>query len=194
MPLPDDYKRLADAYGPGAFCGFIRLYHPRGATEWVNLTGPMPALLRQQLLEDRDSGRYPVPHNPEDLFAVGVTDNGNHLFWITSPSTEPDAWRITVNEADGHDWYTHDGSLTDFLVPVLSCRVHVPAFPRRLLDDGVSFSPSQAAQQNHRPGPHPASASISSRAVREWARTHGYDVPDRGRIPADVIDAWRQSQ
>ncbi|MBR7513023.1 Lsr2 family protein, partial [Mycobacterium tuberculosis] len=26
--------------------------------------------------------------------------------------------------------------------------------------------------------------------IREWARNNGYDVSDRGRIPADVADAY----
>lgn len=30
----------------------------------------------------------------------------------------------------------------------------------------------------------------NTKAVREWARTNGYDVSDRGRIPADVMEAY----
>src|SRR6478736_4319875 len=30
-----------------------------------------------------------------------------------------------------------------------------------------------------------------SAAIRVWARTHGYQVARRGRIPADVVDAFR---
>ena len=29
-----------------------------------------------------------------------------------------------------------------------------------------------------------------TKAVREWARAQGYTVSDRGRIPADVMDAY----
>ena len=29
-----------------------------------------------------------------------------------------------------------------------------------------------------------------TKAIREWARENGYDVSDRGRIPADVMDAY----
>ena len=29
-----------------------------------------------------------------------------------------------------------------------------------------------------------------TKAIREWARDNGYDVSDRGRIPADVADAY----
>jgi len=30
----------------------------------------------------------------------------------------------------------------------------------------------------------------SPRLVRDWARSNGYDVSDRGRVPADVIAAY----
>lgn len=30
----------------------------------------------------------------------------------------------------------------------------------------------------------------NTKAVREWARVNGYDVSDRGRIPADLMDAY----
>jgi len=30
-----------------------------------------------------------------------------------------------------------------------------------------------------------------SAAIRVWARNHGYQVARRGRIPADVVDAFR---
>lgn len=32
--------------------------------------------------------------------------------------------------------------------------------------------------------------SADTKAIREWARANGYDVSDRGRIPADVMDAY----
>ncbi|GGR41615.1 Lsr2 family DNA-binding protein [Streptomyces roseolus] len=191
--LPDDYKQLADTYGPGAFCDFVRLYHPHGPTEWVDLTGPMPARLRGQLETDRAGGTYPMPHAPEDLFAVGVTDNGNHLFWITTPLEEPDAWRVTVNQADGHAWYTYDGNLTSFLASLLSGHVHPPVFPDGLLGNGAFFTPSRPVDESTPPAPHPT-GTTSREVIRERARSHGYDVPDRGRIPGHVIQAWEQAQ
>ncbi|MDQ0946051.1 histone-like nucleoid-structuring protein Lsr2 [Streptomyces sp. V1I1] len=193
MRLPDDYKQMATTYGPGAFCGFINIYHPHGATEWVNLTGPMPATIRAQLEQGHDRGTYPVPYDPADLFAIGVTDNGEYLFWITDPATEPDAWGIAVNEARGPGWYTFDGTLTHFLASVLSGETKVPLFPSDLLDQGAFFTPSTAARRDPEPAPPSAGRAIDGKAVRAWARANGYQVPDRGRIPADVLTAWEQA-
>lgn len=33
----------------------------------------------------------------------------------------------------------------------------------------------------------------SAREVRDWARSNGYSVPDRGRIPADVREAFEKA-
>ncbi|TYL54840.1 Lsr2 family protein [Nocardioides sp. BGMRC 2183] len=35
-----------------------------------------------------------------------------------------------------------------------------------------------------------ASGGASPKEVREWARSNGYDVPDRGRIPGEVREAF----
>ncbi|MDH2393871.1 Lsr2 family protein [Streptomyces sp. HNM0663] len=189
MRLPHDYKQLADTYGPGAFCDFIRIYHPRAATAWVDLHGPTPPDLRRQLQQDQQRGIHPATHDPRDLFAIGVTDNGNHLFWITTPNSEPDVWRITVNEARGPGRYTFDGTLTQFRVSVMGNQTQVPLFPRGLLDDGITFTP--ATPTPRRAEPRPAGESIDVQAVRAWARDNGYNLPDRGRIPIEIIQAWK---
>ena len=35
-----------------------------------------------------------------------------------------------------------------------------------------------------------AAGGPSAREIRDWARSNGYKVPDRGRIPADVREAF----
>ncbi|MGW5382389.1 histone-like nucleoid-structuring protein Lsr2 [Nocardia sp. NPDC003963] len=33
----------------------------------------------------------------------------------------------------------------------------------------------------------------SAKAVREWARRNGHEIPDRGRIPGVVLDAYQRA-
>lgn len=35
--------------------------------------------------------------------------------------------------------------------------------------------------------------SADTHKVREWAREHGIDIKERGRIPANVMDQYRQA-
>jgi DNA-binding LacI/PurR family transcriptional regulator len=41
-----------------------------------------------------------------------------------------------------------------------------------------------------KPARKTATTSGDTKAIREWARNAGYDVSDRGRIPADVMQAY----
>jgi len=36
-------------------------------------------------------------------------------------------------------------------------------------------------------------ASSEAAKIREWARSNGFNVSDRGRIPAEVIEAYRKA-
>lgn len=38
-----------------------------------------------------------------------------------------------------------------------------------------------------------AAPTVSSSAVREWARENGYSVSDRGRIPQNVVSAYAEA-
>ncbi|MER6031017.1 histone-like nucleoid-structuring protein Lsr2 [Streptomyces sp. NPDC001851] len=189
--LPEDYKQLAATYGPGAFAGFIRIFHPHGITEWVNLTGSVPTTMQEQLQRDRAAGR-PVPYAPRSLFAMGVTDNGENLFWITEPRDDPDPWHLTVNEARGPGWYTFNGALTEFLASVLSGETDVPQFPVTLRQAATAFVPS-APHASAPPSPGSTPLPPDTNVIREWARANGYDLPPRGRVPAAIIDAWTEA-
>ncbi|MFF9313652.1 histone-like nucleoid-structuring protein Lsr2 [Streptomyces sp. NPDC014748] len=188
--LPEDYKQLAAVYGPGAFAGFIRVFHPHGVTEWVDLTGPVPTTMREQLRNDQAAGR-PVPYDPQSLFAMGVTDNGEHLFWVTEPRNDPGAWHIAVDEARGPLWFTFTGTLTEFLVSVLSGDLAVPQFPDSLRQMATRYVPSTSRPSA--PSPSPTPLPTSTDVIREWARANGYDLPSRGRVPAAILDAWVQA-
>ncbi len=39
-------------------------------------------------------------------------------------------------------------------------------------------------------GAKPAVGGTSAKEIRDWARSNGFKVPDRGRIPADVREAF----
>ncbi|MFE2263477.1 Lsr2 family DNA-binding protein [Streptomyces griseosporeus] len=185
--LPEDYKELCAVYSPGAFAGFIRVFRPGGVTEWVDLTGPVPGDTQERLRGDRERGR-PVPHDPGSLFTVGVTDNGDHIYWVTEPREDPDAWHIAVEEGRGPGWFTFSGTLSEFLLSVLSGETVVPLFPEGLRSQAAVFVPSVPGPTG-RPAAPPA-LPRDTNVIREWARANGYDVPARGRVPAAVIDAW----
>lgn len=191
MSLPEDYKELASFYGPGRFADYLQIFHPHARSDYVDLTGPMPAAIRAQLHKDRTRGSYPVPYDPRSLFLMGNTDNGEYLFWITEPPEAPDSWRIAVNEARGPRWFTFDGTVTEFLTSVLSGETVLPQFPEDFPRGETGFT--RSANDMRVPFAAPAAPPVSSDVIRTWARANGYAAPFRGRIPAAVRDAWERA-
>ena len=57
----------------------------------------------------------------------------------------------------------------------------VPARPRR---SRTSRPPQRTGRRNKRP-------EVSASAVREWARSNGHQVSDRGRVAAELVEAYR---
>src|SRR5215212_9733336 len=41
------------------------------------------------------------------------------------------------------------------------------------------------------PAPRTASSDVDTKAVRQWASENGYTISARGRIPGDVVEAYR---
>ncbi|MFI9122538.1 histone-like nucleoid-structuring protein Lsr2 [Streptomyces bikiniensis] len=37
-------------------------------------------------------------------------------------------------------------------------------------------------------------APVRARVIRDWANANGYDLPERGRIPIAVVEAWKQRE
>src|SRR5690242_4663466 len=47
-----------------------------------------------------------------------------------------------------------------------------------------------AARRGRKSASSASNLGPSAREIRDWARSNGHDVPDRGRIPADVRAAF----
>ncbi|MFD0391842.1 SMI1/KNR4 family protein [Streptomyces nogalater] len=87
LRLPEDYKRLTATYDPGRFANYLWVYDPRHTSVHVNLVGPATERIREQMRSDHARGIYPSPVSPELLLPCGATDNGEYLFWVTTPGT-----------------------------------------------------------------------------------------------------------
>ncbi|GAB3854027.1 Lsr2 family protein [Nocardioides maradonensis] len=51
----------------------------------------------------------------------------------------------------------------------------------------------RAARRTARAAAASSTAGASAREIREWAKSNGHSVPERGRIPADVREAYESA-
>jgi len=47
------------------------------------------------------------------------------------------------------------------------------------------------ARRPTRNGGKAAANELSTTEIRDWAKAHGFEVKDRGRVPADVVAKFR---
>jgi hypothetical protein len=140
-PLPDDYKRLVDRYGPGSFDRFIWIFQPMTASSHLDLSHQIQVQLG--VLRERRTSEPDVTHAifPETggLLPWGVTDNGDVGFWRTTGGTL--LWDVIVVEPRGPATHTHQGGLVSFLEAALSGRERVGVFPPDFPSSPPAFQP-----------------------------------------------------
>jgi len=71
----------------------------------------------------------------------------------------------------------HSADLHAALAPFIAASRKVPAAARRL---------GRAARKA-------ATGGISTTEIRQWARTQGIEVKDRGRVPTGIVARYRQA-
>ncbi len=124
--LPTDYKELVDVYGPGKFDDFLVVLQPGHKVPRLDLLNSVTETA--ELLNAYESSGETLPAPADQLLAVGLTDNGDTLYWVRDSLESPDKWRVAVNGArDFDDWFLFDGCLSHFLAAVLSRELVVPS-------------------------------------------------------------------
>lgn len=139
LRLPTDYKQLVEAYGQGAFDGFLWVLQPSEVNRNLDLIRQRDVRLTalRTLQASGEEVPFVVESGDEEVVPWAITDNGDVCYWVTSTSTDPDGWVVAVNEARGARWQTFDLSTSEFLLAVLAGNLRVEVFP----DDFPSGSP-----------------------------------------------------
>lgn len=108
--------------------------------------------------------------------------------------------RITtelVDDLDGTVIGPGDGGTVTFALEGASYEIDLSRGNQQTLRDALAPFIAKARSTGRRSGATPrkrSSGNSDTAAVREWAQRNGYTVGDRGRIPADVREAYTAAQ
>lgn len=113
------------------------------------------------------------------------------------------AQKVTVQLVDDVDGTPAD-STVEFALDGVSYIIDLSADNAAKLRDSLASFVASARKTGGRkrvtgkPGKPAATPSTADRernqAIREWARNQGMQVSDRGRIPAEVVEAYDNAQ
>jgi Lsr2 len=62
---------------------------------------------------------------------------------------------------------------------------------RKALEKYIEHSRKVGGTARRSPRGHRDAPAIDNSKVREWAKGNGYDIKDRGRVPADVVAKYQ---
>jgi hypothetical protein len=90
---------------------------------------------------------------------------------------------IDGSEAEGTVGFGLDG--TEYEIDLNA--KHAEALRKALSRYVVAARRSPSARRSRRSGRQASASGLNSTEVRDWAKTQGIEVKDRGRVPAELI-------
>lgn len=143
LTLPGDYKQYISTYGSGKISDFLWIFNPFSKNKDLNL-----AIQAKKVLEVFRSMKtkygisicpYQLFPEPDGLFPIGYTDNGDDLFWLTKGA--PEEWRIIIHQTRSANYEEYKGNLSNFLTELLSGKLKSNILPVDLIQQNRIFIP-----------------------------------------------------
>jgi len=139
--LPTDYKTFIQTYGTGSISNFMMILNPFSKNRYLNLLSRAEIVLgayrtsRANAPEYFKDNVFPEEHG---ILPFGSTDNGDDLYWRTLG--DPDDWTVTLYESRGSEPFDYDGSMTEFLVDLLTGGIVCPILPVSFAEKEPTFT------------------------------------------------------
>lgn len=153
LPLPEDYKRLVEYFGPGAYDGFVTVNVPGIANKACELGYQLDSFGQIQQ-ENPDAVTQFAPHllHPRvgGVLLWGSTTAGDLLFWEPS-DVDPNRWPVLAWDVEDADWFRFDGGCVEFLLAFFAETLDLPMILPREDEGPMQFVTNDGAW--HGPGP-----------------------------------------
>ncbi|RAX06738.1 SMI1/KNR4 family protein [Photorhabdus bodei] len=140
--FPKDYIDFITQYGTGRIADFITIFNPFSEDDDLNFFRQKEWVIEDfQSLVESDPDYYPFILYPDinGLLPIGVTDNGDYIFWVVS-SDNSDLWNVAIIAARAPEVEYRQENFIDFLEGVLSRNVKCMSFPDGFPSKNIEFS------------------------------------------------------
>jgi hypothetical protein len=155
LPLPTDYKQLAESFPDGHFRRFVHLRRPeRWPDSRVRLLSEFALAQLEGMREYRETGEvefpYPLFPEPGGVLPWGDISSPGVAFWLTGP-VEPDDWPVVVATEECDYWDRFDGTVCDFLMAVATARYDASSFMTAAFDEQDLQKPRRPIELSEQP-------------------------------------------
>jgi len=142
MFFPSDYVEFINVYGSGRIADFLVVFNPFSQNEDINFFDQFSLVLsdfNELVASDRDYFNYPLYPVENGLIPVGVTDNGDYIFWVVTSRQNSDEWQVAIIASRSPEVEYFQGTLTSVLEGLLMGRLSSSSLPSRFASAGIRF-------------------------------------------------------
>ncbi|GKX52713.1 SMI1/KNR4 family protein [Budvicia aquatica] len=143
VKFPDDYIEFIHNYGTGRIANFLVIFNPFAGNDEVNFFKQKDLILEDLKLlkeEDPDYYRYKLYPVSEGILPIGVTDNGDYIFWVMSDIKDSNRWNTAIIASRSPDIEFFNESVTSLIEGLLSKRIKSTSLPDRFPTEPIDFS------------------------------------------------------
>ncbi|MEQ9832953.1 SMI1/KNR4 family protein [Pectobacterium versatile] len=140
--FPNDYVGFISNYGTGRIANFIAIFNPFTQNNDLNFFEQKKLIIDDFNYlnnEDPDYFKYNLYPEKNGLLPIGVTDNGDYIFWVVSDLNNSDAWGTAIVASRSPDIEYFDENITSLLSGFLSRKIKADSFPNNFPPDNIIF-------------------------------------------------------
>ncbi|OAT48886.1 hypothetical protein M997_0808 [Proteus hauseri ATCC 700826] len=140
--FPNDYIEFITQYGSGKIDNFLTLFNPFSNNDDLNFFKQKEWIisdLSELNKSDPEYYLFPLYPNINGLLPIGITDNGDYLFWVIS-SDNSNLWNIAIIASRSPDIEYQQGNLTHFINNILSRKIRCMSFPEHFPSSNIVFN------------------------------------------------------
>lgn len=142
LAFPTDYIDFINVYGSGRIADFILIFNPFSKNENINFFEQNKLILEDlnYLIDsDRDYYKYQLYPKDNGLIPLGVTDNGNYIFWTATSKNNSELWGTAIMDPRSPDVEYFENNITILLEGLLEHKIKPKLFPDNFLPTTINF-------------------------------------------------------
>lgn len=142
LGFPKDYIAFINGYGTGRIADFMAIFNPFSKNQDLNFFEQKKIIiddLNYLNNEDPECFKYNLYPDVDGLLPIGVTDNGDYIFWVVSDLGNSDAWGTAIIASRSPDVEYFDENITSLLAGLLSRRIMSGSLPNSFPPKKITF-------------------------------------------------------
>lgn len=142
IKFPEDYIEFISSYGTGRIADFIALLNPFAKNDDLNFFEQKKLIIEDfnyLIQEDSDYYKYNLYPKPDGLLPVGITDNGDYLFWVVNDMEDSNSWKTAIAASRSPDVEFFNENITTLIYGILSKSLNPDSLPDNFPYKKIAF-------------------------------------------------------